>query len=145
MSGFFAPEAFRRRILRAYRIVGIATLAILAIAGLDVLGVLGEGEWPEPFYTLSVLFMFGLAFACIPGFFIATIGGVVLAREWKVALPLWLFVAASLAMVGYQWLGAEDQLLMQTSAFLLATSAVAAVWSGWTQRETRDAPQQAAR
>lgn len=125
---------FRRATLLAYRILSVVMLVVLAISGLDTLGVFGEGEWPEPFYTLYAVFAFGLVFAWIPGFFFAVAGSVKLRREWKVALPLWLFVAATLAMIAYQWSGAEQQVLLTATGWLLAASALAAVWSGWTQR-----------
>jgi hypothetical protein len=125
---------FRRATLWTYRILTFVVLVVLAMAGLDSLGVFGEGEWPEPLYTLSVVFMFGAVFAWIPGFFFALVGSVKLARDWKVALPLWLFVAGSSAMIVYQWSGAEQQSLLTATGGLLAASALAAVWSGWTQR-----------
>lgn len=125
---------FRRLALRIYRIFGVVMLVVLAIAGLDALGVFGEGEWPEPFYTLSVVFMFGAVFAWIPGFFCAVFGSIKLARDWRVALPMWLFVAASLAMIAYQWSGAKEPALLTATGSLLAASALAAAWSGWTQR-----------
>lgn len=129
-----ATGNFRRITLLIYRILSVVMLVVLAIAGLDALGVFGEGEWPEPFYTLYVVFTFGAVFAWIPGFFFAVAGSVRLAREWKVALPLWLLVAASLAMIAYQWQGAEHPAILSASGWLLAASALAAVWSGRTQR-----------
>lgn len=132
----FAPatDNFRRATLLAYRILSVVMLVVLAIAGLDTLGVFGEGEWPEPFYTLYAVFAFGIVFAWIPAFFFAVAGSVRLRREWKLALPLWLFVAASLAMIVHLWSGAELQSLLTATGWLLAASAVATVWSGWSQR-----------
>ena len=125
---------FRRVTLLVYRIFSVVMLVVLAIAGLDALGVFGEGEWPEPFYTLYVVFTFGAVFAWIPGFFFAVSGSVKLRRDWKVALPMWLFVAGSLAMIVYLWSGAEQEPLLTATGWLLAASALAAVWSGWTRR-----------
>lgn len=122
--------------LLVYRIVGVVMLVLLAVTGLDALGVFGEGEWPEPFYTLSVVFMFGAVFAWIPGFFYAVFASVRLAHDWKVALPAWLFVAASVAMVAYQWRGAEEPVLLTATGWLLAASALAAAWTGWTRGDS---------
>lgn len=106
-------ELTRAITLLVYRIVSVVMLVLLAVAGLDALGVFGEGEWPEPFYTLSVVFMFGAVLARIPGFFYAAFASIKLAHDWKAALPVWLFVAASvgddrLPVAGCGGAGAPD-------------------------------------
>jgi hypothetical protein len=54
---------FRRATLRTCRIFsGVVPVACI-VAGFDALGIFGEGEWPEPSYTLSVVFLFGAVFA----------------------------------------------------------------------------------
>lgn len=134
MTNLPSPGHFRRRALLVYRIFSVVALVVLIFAGLDALGTFGDGEWPEPLYTLSVVFMFAAVFAWIPGFFLAVAGSVKLAHHWKVALPMWLFVAASVAMIVYQWRRAQDPGIVAATGWLLAARALAAAWAGWTQR-----------
>ncbi|TAK52560.1 MAG: hypothetical protein EPO25_13350 [Gammaproteobacteria bacterium] len=58
MTAVPTAGSFRRVTLLTYRALSVVMLVVLAMAGLDELGVLGEGEWPEPLYTLSIVFMF---------------------------------------------------------------------------------------
>jgi hypothetical protein len=125
---------FRKVTLLIYRIVSVVILVVLAIAGLDALGVFGEGVWQGPFYTLYAVFAFGIVFAWIPGFFYAVFASIKLAHDWKAALPVWSFVAGSVAMIAYQWRGAEEPVLLTATGWLLGASALATAWAGWTQR-----------
>lgn len=127
-------ETLRATVLRVYRLASVPVLAALVLWGLDALGVFGQGEWPEPFYTLAVLLTFAVGFAWIPCFFVAVIASVRLVRDWKVALPVWLFVAGSVMGLAPIWTGWEERGYETASLSLLAASALSAVWAGWSQR-----------
>jgi hypothetical protein len=98
LDRLFNRDKFRRRTMKVYRAAGPVVLAYFAASLLRSLGLLGEmSEETLPGWLLMLyaLLTFGIALASPLLFVLATVGGMALKSDWRFAVPLWLFSAAS--------------------------------------------------
>lgn len=123
----------RRKILLAYKLIGLFGLAIAFVGLLDTIGLIelserGLGEW----YTLAAVVMYGMAFS-IPVFLIlCPIVIMRFYRELPLMLPALLLLLALLTLFGPALAGVEnDDAYAWPGAVLLFAAVAGALWAGF--------------
>jgi hypothetical protein len=110
-----------------YRVVTLAALPLAVWAVLPI-------EWMQrdPVYAISSLIGFGIPLVLMPVLAIlALIGSVRLARDWRYALPAWLYVAGIGTVVVDLFVFSGEAGLWTPAGVLMAASLLAAAWTGW--------------
>ena len=114
-----------------YRALTLAVGALVLLMASNDLGLFGDLTQREPLYTIFIVLMFGAAFAGIGLAILALIGSFLLARNWRLALPAWLYtIAAGLVCVDLFVFAAKANLWLPATMVACA-SFLAAVWAGW--------------
>ena len=122
-------ERIARRISRVVTLVA-APLAVLAI--LDELGLIGDLLQREPFYTIVVTAEFAIALVGLPLLAVlAAIGSFRLARNWRYALPAWLYALAALLVAADLFVFDGEADMWAPAGALMGASLLAAAWAGW--------------
>ena len=120
-----------QRVRKFYRIISVGAGLLLLLAGLDSLGLFGESTQREPFYTIVVVLTFGTAFAGIGLAIVALLGSFMLAGNWRLALPAWLYAAAAALVFVDQMLMEGEAGLWTPATVFVGASLIAAAWAGW--------------
>lgn len=98
LDRLFNRVKFRRRTLRVYRVAGPLALAVCLYYALAAVGMVPAAPGSaSPGWLGSALMVLGIGIAAVTPllFFIATVGGLSTAADWRFAAPLWCFSAAS--------------------------------------------------
>lgn len=130
-----ARKMSREQAARAtYRIISAAAGVLLLLGAADHFGLLsGIGE-REPWYTIVVVGLFGVAFAAIGLAVVALVASFRLVADWQLALPAWLYTAAAaVVLVDLKLMEGQGNLWMLASA-LAGASLLAATWVGWFRK-----------
>lgn len=112
---------------RAYRIITLAALPLVLIALLPT-------GWVQrdPLIGIFSLIWMAVPLLIVPALAIlALIGSIGLARDWRHALPCWLFVPAIAIICVDQFLFSGKAGLWTPAGVLMAASLLAAAWVGW--------------
>jgi len=135
--GWRDPPTLRRGLLKIYRVIGPVGLALVLLGALEEAGLVGpfNSETLPPWTdTLLALSVFGLVLAAPLIFVIAVVFALKLGRDWRVALPLWLLLAAFGVLLcgALRWI-AEDWTIYLTGMAVLAFL-LSATWAGYATR-----------
>ncbi len=135
--GWRDPPTLRRGLLRLYRVIGPVGLALVLLGALEEAGLIGpvNSETLPPWTdTLLALSVFGLVLAVPLIFIIAVVFALKLGRDWRIALPMWLLLAAFGVLLcgALRWI-AEDRAIYLTGMAVLAFL-LSATWAGYATR-----------
>jgi hypothetical protein len=127
----------RRPVARKiYRVITLAALTLGLIA-------LVPTDWVQrdPLIGVFSLIWMAVPLLIVPALAIlAFIGSIQLARDWRHALPCWLYVAAIAIILVDLFLFSGEADLWTPAGVLMAASVLAAAWAGW--RPPRGPPAQ---
>jgi hypothetical protein len=136
LARLFDREKFRRRALKFYRVAGPVVLAYFGVSLLQSAGLVGRvspDSAPQWLVLLYALVTYGIALLTPVLFVLSSVGGLALKSDWRFAVPLWLFSAASglflvtVFMAGSLSLADQRQVWTVASVLLLASAAWATV------------------
>ena len=126
-EGSASAQDLRPVARRIYRVITLAALTLGLIA-------LVPTGWVQrdPLIGVFSLIWMAVPLLIVPALAIlAFIGSIKLARDWRYALPCWLFVAAIAIIVVDQFLFSGKAGLWTPAGALMAASVLAAAWAGW--------------
>jgi hypothetical protein len=112
---------------RIYRVITLAALLLVLIAMVPT-------DWVQrdPLIGIFSLVWMTVPLLIVPALAIlAFIGSIQLARDWRYALPCWLFVAAIAIIVVDLFLLSGQANLWTPAGVLMAASLFAVAWVGW--------------
>jgi hypothetical protein len=115
---------------RVYRVITLAALPLALIALLPT-------SWVQrdPLIGIFSLIWMAVPLVIAPALaIVAFIGSVALARDWRYALPAWLYVAAIIVVLVDQFMFSGEANLWTPAGVLMAASLLAATWAGWWLR-----------
>lgn len=128
----------RRVLVQAYRIVGPLGLLLIAFV------LFAESKYAEPLgridflrhlYEFVAIFgIFGLAFSLPVLALVAPVLAVVLGRDWRVALPLWILSAWAACFLAWVFLDLDERWAEHVTGGGLVATLVAATWVGYSTK-----------
>ncbi|MDH4124798.1 MAG: hypothetical protein OEW64_07140 [Gammaproteobacteria bacterium] len=114
-----------------YRVITVIVAVVALLLGLDELGVLNTQGESGPFYTIFVVLTFGLVFGGIGLAVVALMASFWLARDWRFALPAWLYTTAAVFVCIHMLLFEGSGMLWIPAAAFAVASLLAVIRAAW--------------
>jgi hypothetical protein len=119
--------ARQRAARKVYRAITLAAVPLALVAAVP-------NEWVQrdPLIGIFTVVWMSVPLLIAPALAIlALIGGIKLARDWRYALPAWLYLAAVAIILVDQFMFSGKAGLWALAGFFMVASLLAAAWVGW--------------